>query len=223
MFIRLSHTLKPGGPGFGRASNLELDQRASIAKGDVCHGFMMHIFNHDGTHMDAPYHFNIEGKKIADLDIDELIFNRPLVIDVLKSRASLITREELEPHADAISKCNLLMLNTGYCRIRESDSHKFSHDAPCLAPAAARYIVEDCPSVRGVAIDSVSIGSTEFGDETIETHRILTGHRDYSSRYVLIFEDVNMDFDLCSIKRVFVMPLFVEQIDGSPCTIVAEV
>ncbi|MCZ6679177.1 MAG: hypothetical protein O7E52_18245, partial [Candidatus Poribacteria bacterium] len=71
--------------------------------------------------------------------------------------------------------------------------------------------------------DSVSIGSTEFGDETIETHRILTGHRDYSSRYVLIFEDVNMDFDLRSIKRVFVMPLFVEQIDGSPCTIIAEV
>jgi kynurenine formamidase len=223
MFIRLSHTLEVGGPAFGRESNLALEPRASIARGDAYHGFMMHIYNHDGTHMDAPYHFNIEGKKVADLALDELIFNRPLVLDFPKSEAGLITLNELEPHADAISESDLLMLRTGYCRFRSSNPRKYSYDPPCLAPAAARYIIESCPSVKGVAIDSVSIGSPVFKQETVETHRILTGYRGYGSRYVLIFEDVNMDFDLSALKRVFVTPLFVEQIDGAPCTIIAEV
>jgi len=223
MFIRLSHTLKRGGPAFGRVSNLALEPTASIAQGDTHHGFTMRIHNHDGTHMDAPYHFNIEGKRIAELNLDELIFDRPLIVDVPKSEASLITRSELESHADAIAKCDLLMLRTGYCRVRSSDPGKFSDRPPCLAPEAARYIVEACPSVKGVAIDSVSVGSPVFKAETVETHRILTGCRGYGGRYVLIFEDVNMDFDFKTLKRVIVMPLFVEQIDGSPCTIIAEV
>ena len=223
MFIRLSHTLRPGAPGSGRASNLVLEPLSSIASGSPNHAFMIHIHNHDGTHMDSPYHFNIEGKKIADLTLDELIFDRPLVLDAPKSEAALITRDELEAHADAIAACDLLMLRTGFCRLRDSDPHRFSHECPCIAPEAARYIVEVCPSVKGVAIDSVSIGSPVFREETVEAHRILTGCHDYASRYVLISEDVNMDFDLRTLKRVFVMPLFMEEIDGSPCTIIAEV
>ncbi len=222
MLIRLSHTLNRGGPAFGRVSDLSLDQRASIARGDSHHGFMMHIYNHDGTHLDAPYHFNIEGRRVADLDVNELVFERPQVIDTPKSEAALITPDDLEPYADAISQCDLLMLRTGYCRIRASDPHKYSYECPCIAPATSRLIIEDYSNIRAVAIDAVSVGSPAFPEETVETHRILTGHRDYSRRYVLIFEDVNMDFDLSGIRRVFAMPLFIEQIDGSPCTMIAE-
>lgn len=222
MFVRLSHTLRLGGPAFGRTSNLVVEQQHSIAQGDTHHGFMIHVYNHDGTHLDAPYHFNATGKRIADLDLGELVFDAPLVLDIPKTKAALITREELRPHGNQIAACDLLMIRTGYCRFRDSDTHKYSYDCPCFAPDASRYLIEECLNVRGLAVDSVSVGSPRFPSETVETHRILTGHPEYSSRYILIFEDVNMDFDLSSIRRVIALPLFVEEIDGSPCTIIAE-
>ena len=49
---------------------------------------------HTGTHIDAPFHFDNDGKKVLDLDID-LYIGRARVIDV-SGHVESIGRKELE-------------------------------------------------------------------------------------------------------------------------------
>lgn len=83
-------------------------------------------------------------------------------------------------------------------------------------------LIEQCPQLKGVAIDAISIGAPNFLTETIETHQILTGVGRADGRFLLILEDLQIDPDLGQASRIYAWPLFIEESDGSPCTIVAE-
>ena len=39
----------------------------------------------------------------------------------------------------------------------------------------------------------------------------------------LIIEDMKLDGNLKKMKRVFVVPLFLKEVDSAPCTVFAEV
>lgn len=57
----------PGDPAPVRKTELE------ISKGAVCNLSSFSMCAHNGTHVDAPYHFIDEGKKIDELDINILV------------------------------------------------------------------------------------------------------------------------------------------------------
>lgn len=221
MFIMLSHRLREGDPGFGKEVSLRIHRRSRFQTG-VCQTYLLELGNHDGTHADAPNHFNPKGRSIADFSPDELVFNSPKVLDIPKDGPALIELDEIKGYGD-LSGYDMLLIRTGYARIRRSDPQKFSHQSPCLSPDAARFIVEELREVRCVGVDCVSVGSPAFPEESVLTHRILTGCEGYSSRYVLIVEDMNLDQDLSKLKRVIVVPLFVEGVDSMPCTVLGEV
>ena len=221
MFIMLSHVLREGDPAFGREVSLKIHQRSSFETG-VCQTYLLELGNHDGTHIDAPNHFNPNGRPIADFSPDELVFRSPKVLDIPKEGPSLIELDEIKGSGD-LSGHDMLLIRTGYARIRSKDPQKFSHRSPCLSPDAASFIVEELREVRCVGVDCVSVGSPAFPEETVRTHRILTGYEGYGSRYVLIVEDMNLDQDLSRLKRVIVVPLFVEGVDSMPCTVLGEV
>lgn len=44
-----------------------------IAKGDICNLTTLKMCAHNGTHVDSPYHFYDEGKKIDELDLNRVI------------------------------------------------------------------------------------------------------------------------------------------------------
>lgn len=44
-----------------------------IAKGDICNLTTLKMCAHNGTHVDSPYHFYEEGKKIDELDLNRVI------------------------------------------------------------------------------------------------------------------------------------------------------
>jgi kynurenine formamidase len=221
MLIRLSHTLREGDPAFGRPASLRVHQRSSFETG-VCQTYLLELGNHDGTHIDAPSHFNPKGRPIADFPPDELVFRSPKLLEIPKERASLIELDEIKRFND-LEGHDMLLIRTGYARFRRSDPRKFSRESPCLSPEAASFIVEELRDVRCIGVDCVSIGSPAFPEETVQTHRILTGCEGYGSRYVLIIEDMNLDQDLSGLKRVMVVPLYVEGVDSMPCTVLAEV
>jgi len=220
MFIRLSHTMRVGDPAFGGPMKLKVQQRSSFKDGPA-QTFLITLSNHDGTHIDAPNHFNPEGRPIADFAPDELVFSSPIVLDIPKSSPSLITAEEIASFGEELEGKDILLIRTGYGRFRRTDPNKYSRLSPCLSPEAARFIVEELKSVRCIGVDMVSIGSPAFPRETVETHRILTGY--YGSRPVLIVEDMDLEGDLTGLKRVIVVPLYVEGIDSAPCTVLGEI
>ena len=82
-YICLSHILSRKTPSYGNRDALKIDKKSSINLGDVSNTSSW-IFsnNHIGTHIDTPYHFNINGKKSYDFSIDEFFYNKVTLIDI---------------------------------------------------------------------------------------------------------------------------------------------
>ena len=64
-FVRLSHDIRAGDPGWPGNFTYEYEQVSSTERGDVANFGILHLLNHFGTHLDAPNHFNPDGLKIA--------------------------------------------------------------------------------------------------------------------------------------------------------------
>lgn len=194
---------------------------SSISKGDRSNTTILHLFSHSGTHLDVPKHFNDAGPCAYQLPIENYIFFAPLVVDVPKSDRAAILCEELEPYADQLKQADLVLLRTGWSSQRFSDPRRYAGAGPFLHPDGAAFLMEH-PNLKGVGIDTVSIGSPDFRDESVATHRILTGAGRSDSRFMLILEDFQIEMDLNTATRIYALPLMIEGSDGSPCTMVAE-
>lgn len=51
----------------------EKEQLLQIEKGDMCNLTRLSLCAHNGTHMDAPYHFYKDGKTVDELDLTKVI------------------------------------------------------------------------------------------------------------------------------------------------------
>ncbi len=207
----------PGNPPAARTESF-----SSIRTGANANTTLLHLFSHSGTHLDAPKHFNDAGPAAAELPLEAFVFSRPYVVEVPKPEGGFIRREELQPHAHALAAADLCLLRTGWSSLRATDPTRYAGQGPLLHPDAARFLIDECSSLRGVATDAVSIGAPPYGRESVATHQVLTGLGRTDGRFLLIFEDLRIDPDLGQACRIFAWPLFIEGSDGSPCTIVAE-
>jgi kynurenine formamidase len=222
-FIVLSYPLRadaPVWPGNPPAARLEL--RSSVDRGDASTTSVLELFSHSGTHVDTPWHFDAAGPAAWQLPIERFIFDSPRLVDVPSGAGGFITRDGLEPHAEAVAQADLLMLRTGWSEERGRDPARYAKDGPMLHPDAARWLIDTHPRLLAVATDAISIGSPRRPDETVETHRILAGAGRRDGRFVLVYEDVALRREAADAIRVYAWPLLVEGADGTPVTVVAE-
>ena len=87
----------PGYPGF------EYEQWGGHDKGG---GALMHYYSantHQGTHIDAPYHFIPDGRTVDELTFEELV-GPAKVMDLRKYKGESITADILDNHASEIKK-----------------------------------------------------------------------------------------------------------------------
>lgn len=222
-FRVLSYTLTEDTPVWpGNPPAAQTEAASSIADGDDANTTILKLFSHSGTHFDAPKHFNDKGPAGYQLKIQEFIFFHPLVVEVPKSNGEMVYRRDLEAVAAELARADLVLLRTGWSQWRDCEPERYATNNPMLHPAGAQYLMERFANVRGVAIDTPSVGAPGKAGPSVETHEILTGKGRTDGRYVLIFEDLRIDPDLGEASRIYAWPLFIADADGSPCTIVAE-
>jgi arylformamidase len=222
--VLLSYPLRadaPVWPGNPPAAEIELDQ--SIAAGAHSNMTRLRLHSHSGTHIDTPWHFNPDGPAAWQLPVDAFVFDAPVLVDVPKPDAGFIAIADLETHAEAVAHADLLLLCTGWGRIRDEDPHRYAERGPLLQPDAARWLIDEHPRLRAIATDAISIGSPADREASGESHRALTGVGRTDGRFVLIYEDVRIVPEVARATRVYAWPLFVEGSDGSPVTMVAEI
>ncbi|MDP6491251.1 MAG: cyclase family protein, partial [Kiritimatiellia bacterium] len=144
------------------------------------------LFNHCGTHIDAPNHFVPGGRTLADLAIDEFIFERPVIVEVPLSDEELVTRRHLEEQSAAMADCDLLMIRSGFSRHRSTDLERYTWSTPGVSAEAATYIVEEFANVRAVGVDFLSFETLRDMSHGFQAHRIVLG------KGVVIIEDLNL-------------------------------
>jgi len=217
MLIRLSHELRENTPAYPGTPAIRIRPLKQIPAGDSSNTYLVELPNHIGTHIDTPNHFDLRGRKISEFTIDELVFQKPLLVDIKKGAGELFTAEDFQPFRDRIAQSDFLLIRTGFEKHRTREPDSYSRKNPGFSAEAAKHIVEQFPRLRGMGFDVISLSSVEHREEGRAAHRHLLVTRDF-----VIVEDMRLSELTDSPKRVFVVPLFLDGVDGMPCTVIAE-
>jgi arylformamidase len=216
LYLELSHHLTADTPLAPGVPPIQIRHHSSIERGDLSNLFVLHFSNHTGTHIDAPLHFLRNGLPISQFGLEEFVFEQPFCVDIPLGDGEMFRARDLEPYFAQISDCDLLLLRTGYTRVRRTDPARYRIFAPGMSVEGARYLLEQFPKLRALGLDTISLASMQHLEEGLEAHRVLLGGKD---RRFLIIEDMNLDRDLSDLKRVLALPLFIDGVDSAPCTV----
>lgn len=192
-------------------------------QGDPSNTTIFKHYIHNGTHVDAPFHFDDKGRTIDQIPIENFVYQNPLVIKKELRKSELFRLDDLRQHELEIYTTDLLFFYTGYCKNRNKPD-LYADDFPAISEEVARFIRTELINVKAVAIDVLSIESAVLGLKTnFKVHKTLLDGGLYHTRPLLIYEDVNIGEIIGkNIKKVYAFPLRLTGIDGSPVNIVAE-
>jgi kynurenine formamidase len=171
-----------------------------------------------GTHIDGPAHMIEIGPFTDHCPPTGLFLSSPLVVDIECPDSKLICADDLKRYRACLAKCDILLLRTGFSVYRQSDPQRYRQKNPGMESSCARFIVENCPNLVCIGMDTISFAASEHLAEGIEAHKILFRRKPP----VFLIEDILLDHDLTNLKQVIVIPFFIEGIDSCPCTVIAE-
>lgn len=223
MYIELSYHLEEDMPIYPGSPIEEIIPITRMKQGDPSNTTIFKHFLHNGTHVDAPFHFYDKGKTIEQIPIENFIYNNPLIIKKELKKSELLKLEDLRQFEPAIFHADILFFYTGYGKKR-NEPDLYTDDFPAISEEVAKFIRTELLNVKAVAIDVLSIESAIIGPKTdFKVHKTLLDGALYHTRPVLIFEDVNIGLILDKdIKKIYAFPLRLTGLDGSPVNIVAE-
>jgi kynurenine formamidase len=218
-YVRVSYDLEPLMPVFAGNPPNRMEKKDSFENGAAWNSFLLTLFNHNGTHIDAPNHFDPRGRTICDYALEDFVFVRPCLVDVPKEAGAPITADDLAAAGDR--DCDVLLIRTGFSRMRKDDA--YVGDNPWLEPGAAACIRERFTNLKALGVDTVSIASCRHPEEGGDAHRILLRKGNYPGMPPVIIEDLNLGLLPAKITRFYAVPLFACDVDSMPCTAFAEI
>ncbi|WP_436374879.1 arylformamidase [Cytobacillus sp. BC1816] len=181
----------PGDTPFSYETAFTKEQTGSVNIGRITTSL------HTGTHVDAPFHFNDEGEKILDLDI-ELYIGPARVIDVSAYEtvdSEVLNRFDLEGVARVLLRTAL-----------PNNSEVFPNRIPELTVDMADYLGSKGVRLLGVDVPSVdAIDSKEM-----ETHHALYRNGIHILENIMLDEVEEGNYELIAL------PLPIKEGDGSP-------
>jgi len=219
----LSYELSPQTPTFLDNPPVVFRQVSSILDGEASNWYEITTINHNGTHIDAPFHFWQDGAKLTDFTINDFLFERPLLIDIPKGDGQLIHARDLAPYERQFRDTDLLLIRTGAGSYRNTDPIRYGRRSPGFHPDAADTLLSLTSNLRALAFDFPSAASPMRLAEGIEFHQEVLGTTG-RERFLFLIEDARLDAALRQgdIRRVLVVPLFLTGLDAAPCTVIAE-
>jgi len=213
----LSYPLDIRGPRPPAIPAPELSDLYTVAR-DGASVQILRVASHTGTHLDTPCHVIAGGVQITEFAPQELIFTRPVVVDLHLADAEIVQPAHLEADAKLLREADMALFRFGYGRVRTSDPRRFSSQCPGFGVESARWLRESCPQLRAMGMDVPSVATIAHLDETMRCHNVLL---DGAGRRFLIIEEMHLDQDLTGLREVRVSPWLVRDMDSGPCTIVA--
>ncbi|MGR6980104.1 cyclase family protein [Testudinibacter sp. P27/CKL/0425] len=218
----LSHPLDVKDPGFPGEPTLMIETCTDIKRGDVYNSAKIHLFNHFGTHFDAPNHFNPTGKTITELPLTQFIYENPLLLDIPKAEASLIEIDDLSPHLHRIQQADCLIIRTGLEKVRESAPQDYAERGCAVSIDAAQYLIDYAPNLKALGFDFISLASPANPEHGVRAHQIMLGM--FSENFICIIEDMKLaHLDKSRLNTIFALPLLVKGVDSAQVTILAEI
>ncbi|XP_060522532.1 kynurenine formamidase-like [Cylas formicarius] len=183
---------------------------------------------HGGTHLDAPYHFNKEGWKVAEIPVDRLV-GKGTTIDLAdESEHSGKELKKLEvSHLENWESVNgpfepgsILLVDFGRAKYWRENAFKYlesddrqTFNTPGLSDEAARWIASS-GKFYGIGLDAPSVDPGN--STTMMVHRIL------AKEQIFNLENVNLTKKLPAKNfTIIVAPMKIADGTGAPVRIFA--
>ncbi|MFN7249662.1 MAG: arylformamidase [Anaerobacillus sp.] len=181
----------PGDTPFSYEVSYTKEQTGSVNIGKITTSV------HIGTHVDAPFHFINDGKRILDLDINIFIGDCRM-IDV--STAHEIDQETLSKFD--LEGVTRLLIRTSI----PNNPNFFPVQIPYMTKSGATYLKE-----KGVKLIGVDVPSVDQLDS-----KELEGHHALYENGIHILENVMLDHLSPGDYDLIALPLALKDADGSP-------
>ncbi|MBI0577868.1 arylformamidase [Neobacillus cucumis] len=181
----------PGDTPFTYKVNWSKEESGSVNVGQIT------MSTHTGTHIDAPFHFDNEGKKVIDLDVN--LYIGPARVIHLPKPTSIGIKELSDYELDGVTR---LLIRTDSCE----DRYQFPSAIPEIEPELAAYLAGFGVRLLGLDLPSVDpIDSKE-----------LTAHHELTRHGIHILEGLVLDQVTPGEYELAALPLPLVEADGSP-------
>ena len=212
-YIFLTHYINATTPLYGGQNTPIIQKDKDMSKGDSANTSNLVLSNHTGTHVDFPYHFSLEGKTINGYMAADFVFHDPFLLN-LDAHANQII--DLKNELTCLpEKTDLLMLKTGFEAYRQTEDYWKNN--PGLLPELAEKLKNQCPGLRAVGMDFISVSSFNNRKLGREAHKQFLLIHD-----LLLIEDMKLCEMTSQPKEVTIAPLMIDKIDGAPVTVIAQ-
>lgn len=196
--IDISQPLRDGIPPWPDDTEFRFEPTAKLGEnGSVVNVGKFVVSCHTGTHIDASFHFDGEGKKVLDLE-PEVYVGDARVIEV-PGVESIGERELGEHELEGVSR---LLIKTASWRNRDEFPSRITH----LRPGAAPFLASK--GVRLVGVDVPSVDAIE--SKELAAHHALHEHG------IHILEGIVLDNVSPGDYELIALPLPLRDADGSP-------
>jgi arylformamidase len=161
--------------------------------------------SHTGTHIDVPWHFIPDGRRLNEIPLETLV-GAATVFEITGKR-SIGKTEVQKLHLEGVERVLFKTDNSQHW----SDG-RFFEEFVYLEPEAAEVLVNR--GVKLVGIDYLSID--KFKSEKHPTHFVLLG------RNVVIIEGLNLSGIAAGTYHMSALPLNLQDVDGAPTRVILQ-
>jgi kynurenine formamidase len=171
----------------------------------------LHLYSHAGTHMDAPFHFDVNDQTIDDFEVSRFVCDSWVVpIDAYPKQK--LRLEDLGMFADLIGKGDGVILHTGWSEF--VDESKYREELPGIHESLAYWFVDK--GINMLAVEPPSIADVMDLKEVTKIHEILLGGD------IIIVEGLTNLVALTKEKvKLVALPLKIKDGDGAPARVIA--
>jgi arylformamidase len=199
MIYDISVTLEPEMPTWPGTHKMEIIARKRMKNGDPSNASTLYLSAHQGTHMDAPFHYWDEGYGIDELPV-ELLIGPARVFEL--SEVNTIGEEELKPlDLSGVSRALFKTKSSSFWTEKA-----FRRDYVSFTPTGAAYVASTGVKLVGIDYLSVAGGS----DEQPLTHNA------FARKGIVILEGLDLSRVTPGDYELICLPIKVKGCDGAP-------
>ena len=208
--IDLSHPLRHGLPSFPGDPSLVIEPHCTTASEARCNVSRISMGSHQGTHLDAMFHFIDDGRTLGQMPLD-WFYGPARVLRIPRGAGEEITVADFAAHEATLQPGARILFETGWHR--EFGTERFFTDYPSMTQEAARYLASR--RLRLIGMDTPTPGRDYY-----EIHHTLLAK---DVEMVIVESLAHLD-RLPDTEFTFIgFPLNFAGRDGSPIRAVAVV
>nr|WP_299337606.1 cyclase family protein [Allomuricauda sp.] len=185
---------------------------AKSVKDDGWNASTLTLYSHSGTHMDAPWHFEVNNQTVDQFNVNRFFVDAWVVDLTFVKPKELLTVAHLGTISDNIKKGEGLLLRTDWSKKLGNDDYR--NGLPRIGEELAKWMVQKNIGMLGV--EPPSVADVNNLEEVTKIHQILLGG------------DIVIVEGLCDLYRIqkpkvklIALPLKVKNGDGAPARVIA--